>query len=142
MVVQHVAEPGEAELLDQVAPHHGVDQHAGRGAELVEATARHGVPGNDHRLSRVLNAVPEGRTDGSVISGGGGDAHRALLEDQTALDLGDGGRGGPLQVVVVGQAVADVRLEHGPDRLTRLAVPGGPYTGSGLGWNDVTQRLV
>ena len=105
--------------------------------------ARHGVAGDDHRPAAVVDPVADGRADGRVVGGRGGDPHRSLLEDHARLDLGDGGRRSPGQVVVVGQAVADVRLQHRLDRPPAAsAVPAGPYTGSGLGVNDMTHRMV
>ena len=70
VVVEHVHQAGEPELLDEVASDDGVDEHVGTLAQLVEPGTRHGVTGDDHRPVTFGDPVADGGSDRGVIGRG------------------------------------------------------------------------
>ena len=108
----------------------------------VEPRTGHGVAGDDHRVLTLVDPVADGRTDRGVVGRRRGDPHPALVEDDTLVDLGGHGGRRPGEVLVMGEPVADVRLQHGLGGPTSSPVPTGPTTVNGFGWNDVTHRVV
>ena len=112
VVVEHVEQAGQVDRLDEVAAHHGVDEHVGAGAQRVEPLARHRVAGDDHGLAAVVDAVADGGVDGLVVGRPGDDPHVAVGEHDPVGDLVHDRVRPPVEVLVVVEAVADVRLEH------------------------------
>ena len=112
VVVEHIGEPGQPDLFDQIAAHDGMYQHVGPGAEFVEPHTWHRVPGDHHRPLSLVDAEADGRPNRRMVGRGSCDPYRAFFEDCAPVDLDDRCRRSPPQVVVVGEAVADVRLEH------------------------------
>ena len=112
VVVEDVEQPGHGQRLDLVAADDGMDQDVGAGAQPVEPVARHGVAGDDHRAAAVVDPVADGRVDRRMVGGRRRHPHGAALEHDALGDVG-GHRGRPPgEVVVVGQPVADVGLQH------------------------------
>jgi hypothetical protein len=93
-----------------------VDQRAGASAELVESRARHGVAGEHHGRTGVVEAVGDARLDRAVIGRSDGDGRRPGGElDGPGVDLDHLDERWTRQVVVVGDAVADVGGERGQE---------------------------
>ena len=123
VVVEHIGEPGQPELLDEIPPHHGVDEHVGPVAQLVKGGAGHGVPGHDHRPASVVDAEAHRGPDRRMIGGRRRHPNRSILEDLAPFDLGHHRGRSPAQVFVVSHAIADIGFEH---LLGRLQEPGCP----------------
>ena len=126
VVVEDVHEPLQPDRLDQVRPHHGVDEHVRPRAELVQPRARDGVAGDDDRPATLLDPEADRGADRGVIGGGGGDPHLPVVQHGAPLAFDDLRRGPPLQVGVMLQAVADVELQHGLGGLQERRRAHGP----------------
>ena len=104
------------------------DPHRAGPATLVQAVARDGVASQHDDAALVLDAVADGRGHGAVVGRAGGDGDpgggQGLERDRTVGHLGHLGRRLPLEVLVVGQAVSDVGLEHVQVALDELRGPG------------------
>ena len=55
VVVEHVEQPGQADRLDQIGPHHRVHEHVRSGTQLVQSLARDRVTGDDHRRPALFD---------------------------------------------------------------------------------------
>src|ERR1019366_7057230 len=107
VVVEHIGESGQPNLLDEIPPDNGVHKHIGVGTQFVKTSTRHRVAGDDHRSPSFVDSESDGRADGRVISGRGGDLDRAIFEDDTLTTLGPDRVRAPRQVPRGGEPVAD-----------------------------------
>ena len=69
-------------------------------------------PATTIAVAVVLEAVPDGRVHGPMIGRRGDHPHAVAIEDDAVAHLGDRRPGSPPEIVVVGDAVADVVVEH------------------------------
>ena len=81
VVVQHVSEPGQANLLDEVTPDNCMYEYISISTYLVEARAWHRVTSNDHGPPVIIDAIADRRMGGRMICGGDRDSDGALVKN-------------------------------------------------------------